>query len=334
VDLIKISNEYSIDINKYERLKVGDIIKSQSQLRKYICYPTITPDKANSGTVKRLQAVIDKLISHTNAGGNKIQILFITPTYEAKEIVENHVKSIKTMDSRQIYRLNRNYILDYIISTCEYNPIYLTTLDIIKESVSFQPFFHDYCNIHYDSQHSTKAEVNKLNDFVKKYAITDSQYLTTIMEMLSNILYSVFSSENIRSWANSYNVTYDRVLYQGGKELNEQDSDDLKNKYFQPLINKGVPAKSITKLANKNFMRENEVLPHLHKWFYFTHKFVTPDPFIVNVNDDDFMQNKFEISEKVIARLQSTAIDPHGGSYHAKNKNNLNYIINKLKIAQ
>jgi hypothetical protein len=39
MDLIPISNKYSIDTARYSQLKVGDIIKSQSQLRKDICYP-------------------------------------------------------------------------------------------------------------------------------------------------------------------------------------------------------------------------------------------------------------------------------------------------------
>jgi len=72
MNLIKISNEYSIDIEKYNKIKIGDIIKSQVQLKREICYPSIIK---NTTKVKNLQSIIESLIKYEKVGsGHEIRI--------------------------------------------------------------------------------------------------------------------------------------------------------------------------------------------------------------------------------------------------------------------
>jgi hypothetical protein len=331
--LIPISNEYSINIASYEKLKIGDTIKSQSQLRRMICYPKITSSKSNSGTIKRLQPIIDKFISYARiSNSHKIQITSLRPPQEVKEIVETYLAAAKTNNSRQVCKHNREYILDYIINSYDDNPIYLTTYDIIKQSTAFDDFFYDYFDIHYDKSFSTKEEVSKLNCFAERHSIKDKQYLIDIMDMLGKILYYVFNSNNIHSWAIDRNIEIERVLFQRNKELSEEEAAYLDTIYFKPLRDRNLPAKSITKKANINYMKDHNTEPNTHNWFYYIFKLTKPPSFAADVNDNDFMQNKHELSTKVIEKLTSKAIDPIGGNYHKKNINNLKEILNKIMI--
>jgi hypothetical protein len=80
MDLIKISNEHSINVEEYSKLRIGDIIKSQSQLRQMICYPTIPKDTANKTAIRELQKAIDLFICYENISGSyKIRITSTEP---------------------------------------------------------------------------------------------------------------------------------------------------------------------------------------------------------------------------------------------------------------
>ncbi|MCL1884953.1 MAG: hypothetical protein FWF81_14500 [Defluviitaleaceae bacterium] len=303
--LIKISNEYSIDMDKYVRLEAGDIIKSQSQLRKNICYPEITTATANNGTVKRLQPIIDKLINYERLHGNKIKILSTIPPHKVEEIVNSYLLSTKSQSPRIIYSPNRKYLLDYVINSYEREELYLTTSTIINQSVLFQPFFHEYQSLHFDINHANKDDVKKLNDFTVKHKIKDKYKLIDVMEKLNEILYGIFNTKNIASWAGSRYINHEKVLFQGGDELIGENADYIKQGYIKPLIDRNIPAKSIIKLANRNYMKDHEISYGEHEWFFYTNKFTLTSKFNVDVNDEEFEHHQSELSEKVLQKLNS-----------------------------
>ena len=332
IELIKISNEYSIDIEKYTKIKAGDIIKSKSELRKMICYPPIPAKTANNGTMQALQNIIDMFIRCENAGGYKIRITSIEPPQIVNEIAENRLQSNKTTNSRQNYTSNRKYLLDYIILSNGINPLFLTTRKIIENSTKFQDFYYEYCAINYDRNHASKEEVQELNEFINDYEISDKHYLVEIMEILNNILYNtVFDRDNIFNWAVNRSITAEKVLYQNGNELDEETSKFLEYSYFQPLIDKGVPAKARTRQANINYMKDTETPPKKHNWFYYTYKFTKPKKFVLKIDSRELNHNQKELSGKVLAKLETEAVDPQGGNYHAQNASNFQEIMSRIR---
>jgi|GEM_PF-2574839 len=330
--LIPISHEYSIIIESYASIQVGDIIKSQSQLRKMICYPAITSEKANSGTVKRLQPIIDTFIRYEKQGGNKIKITDIQPVHIMEEQIQKQREAVTTPASRITYKPNRTAVLDYIIGTYPSETLYITTLGIIQQAVLFQDFFYEYSNIHYDSHHSTAEEVRKLSDFVQTYAITDPNYLIRIMDLLSDILYKMFKADNIESWAENRKLAFERVLFQKGEPLDETTAEAIEAQYIQPQIDKRVPAKSRIKLANRQYMTDHGISPVLHEWFYYVYKFTKPEAFTAEVTEAEYIHHCQEISRKAITRLRAMAVDPRGGDYHKKNAHNFEEIMSKMLI--
>ena len=336
MNLVPISNKYSIDIEKYAKIKEGDVIKSQSQLRKMICYPEITIDEANNGTVKALQPILDKFIKYEkiSVNGHKIRIKSLKLPQEIKELAENYLKSTKTKESRIIYRHNRKYLLDNIIHSYNEVPAYLTTYQIIQHSTVYHDFFYEYHGIYYDRHFPTKEKSKELDEFVTEYAISDKECLIEVMETLSNILYRIFKRDNIYSWAKKQDVEVNRVLYQSGNELDSDTSEYLETYYFQPLRDMGIPAKSITGLANKYYMEDYNLTIEDHKFFYYTYKFTKPDTFKVKVDVKDFMQNQFELSDKALKALKVSFYGTISSSGHATSARNFDEIINKIKMGK
>ena len=335
MELIKIHNEYSINTEKYTQLKTGTIIKSKSQLRQMLCYPTIPAKTANNGTMQALQSIIDKFIRYESAGGYKIRITAIESPQIVKEIAETLIQSKQGINTRQSYGSNRKYLLDHIIHSRGTNPAYLTTRNIINKSTRFQGFYYEYCGMNYDKTYSNDEEIKELDEFIKEYAISDKQYLIEIMEILNNILYNtVFDSNNIFNWAGKRDITAEKVLYQDRNELDTETSIYIENNYFQPLIDKGVPAKVRTKIANINYMRDNKLSPKKYQWFYYTYKFTIKDPesFKIKKNNTEFHHNKAELTAKVLARLEREALHPQGENYHPQTARNFDEIMSRLKI--
>jgi len=194
----------------------------------------------------------------------------------------------------------------------------------------FQDFYYEYCSIKYDLYHSDEEERQNFDEFVREYGISDKEYLTNIMEILNDILYNtVFDRDNIQSWAKNHPITFEKVLFQGGNELDEETADFLFTSYIQPLINDNVPAKHRIKLANRNYMNDYDIPPHKHDFFYFINKFTKTESFTVTANSEEVKHNKHELSNKVIEKLTSKAVDSHGGSYNAVN---FQEIMERIKI--
>ena len=336
MNLIQISNQYSINLEKYAKIKAGDIIKSQSQLRQMLCYPEITPTKANSGTIKALQPIIDTFIKYEPISGNgyKIRITATEPPQRIKEISENYLQSHKTKESRIFYRHNRKYLLDYITHSYTESPFYLTTYEIIQQSTIYQDFFYNFNDIRYDKHFPTTDESKKLDEFATEYVISDKEYLVTIMEALNNILYRIFNGNNITSWADTQGITAERVLYRNNEEADENESKYLENYYLQPQRDKGVPAKSVIKLANKRYMKDYDIPLKEHKWFYYSYKFTKPDTFNVKVDDRDFIHNQHELSNKALEALRATIFDTIDPINHAIDAKSFEEIISKIKIGR
>jgi len=331
MNLIKISNEYSIIVEEYVKLFAGQEIKSKIELKRMILFPKITKDTA---TLRNLEKIIELFIEYVKVGsGHTIRITAVKPPQAVNEIVQSYLNAKKTTDSRQSYSCNRKHLLDSLIPPRENKPQYYTTSKIIRNSTVFQDFYYEYCGINYDQYHSSKEEVQELDDFIKDYEIPNKNCLVNTMEIMNEILYNtVFDKENIYNWAKKRPVTIEKVLFQSGSELDEETSEFLFSSYFQPLIDKRVSAKLQTRFANRNYMIENKIPYHKHKFFYFTFKFTKTDSFAVKINHEELKHHKKEISGKVIEKLTSNIKALHGGSYYARNETHFNEIMNRIKI--
>ena len=329
MNLIKISNQYHIDIDKYEKISFGDILPSRNELLRKVCHPTI---ESVGTTEKRLQDIIKRVIVYENAGGNKIRITSIEPVTQAKSIIESKLKAAsakaskaaKTYAPRQSYSINRNYLLDFIIFSNEEEIIYITSSEIIKSAGIFKGFYYDYCNIHYDKGYPTAEEIAKLQEFALTHWLTD-KYLVEIMEELSNKAYEIFKKENIFSWAKRNGIQADRVLCKNGKELDDTESGVIHEQYIQPFINKGVPAKSIIRLANRKYIKDNNENPLYYRGFFYAYKFTKPEneKIYLKYTEENLIQHQKEINKKIIEYIRSKAIDSVGEDYHKTHKSNL-----------
>jgi len=189
---------------------------------------------------------------------------------------------------------------------------------------------YEYFDIHYDEYNSTKEEIAKLYDFIFRHGIADKDYLVKVMDMLSDSLYNVFSKKNIEKWASLQGVKFEKVLFQKGSELSPAESQAIETQFFKPLKDKNVPAKSITKIANINYMKVNGITADKHKYFYYINKFTRQSDYTTNIGYVLLTHNQVELSRKMIDKLKSNAVDPIGGNYHSKNKSNLEYIIKSI----
>lgn len=331
MNLIRISPEYFIDIEKYNEIKIGDIIKSQIQLKREICYPTITRD---STKIKNLQPIIDLLIKYEKVGsGHSIRITHIEPPQNATIIAENYLKSTTNKNLRQSYKCNRIYLLDCIMDDQEIGEVYLTTRNIINASTMFSDIYYDYCKINYDPHYSTKAEIQKFKAFIEEYNINYEDYFVDTMGNLNNIFYcTIFDNDNIFSWANDRQLSPDKVLVQNMKELDEETSKDIKDNYIQPLIDRKIPAQYIIRIANKDYVKDKGIPPRERIFFHYAYKFIKPESFIVEADNEQQNHNKHELSRKTIEKLISKSIDFQGINYHARNASNFQDIIERIKV--
>jgi hypothetical protein len=331
MNLIQISSEYFIDIEKYSEIKIGDLINSQIQLKRKICYPEIIKD---STTLKNLNPILDLFIKHEKVGsGNKIRITSIELPQKVIEIIENHLKLKTNRNSRQSYRCNRLYLLDCLMHSQESETVYFTKRQIINESTIYQEFYYDYCKINYDPEYSNAIELLKFKAFVEEYNINYEFYFVDTMNKFNNIFYNtIFDTENILNWGESRKLKPKQVLVQNMKELDEETSNDITVNYIQPLKDRGIPAKNIIRLANKNYAKAKNIQPKDHVLFHHAFKLTKPESFIVDIDDEKLNHDKHEISKKAIEKLISKAVDSHGNNYHARNAHNFQEIIEKIKV--
>lgn len=250
------------------------------------------------------------------------------------------MKSKQTANSRQNYNCNRKPLLDYLIFSDEADPLYITTSRIVRASTKFQDFYYEYSAIDYDKNYASEEEMKELCEFADLYEISNIKCLVEIMEILNDILYNtVFDRANILNWASKQNLTVSRVLYQNGKELEEYEINFYETTYFQPLKDRGTPAKVRTKIANMNYAKDYKISPHNHEWFYYVYKFEKleeqgksnkTDRMKTQVTQKDFLHNKSELTEKVLTKLKSRVTDP-SGSYSPINASNFDEIMDRIR---
>ena len=324
LNLIPISNKYSINIEEYEKLKIDDELPTQRDLFRRICYPK---SEKFTGTESRLLEIIGKYIVdyETIAGFNKIKIKSIQPTQKLIEIAESlPIQRIR-------YDANRDFLLDYIIFSLNYDGediLYLSTTEIIKDADIFQNFYYEYAKIYYDRLYASKEDNEKLEDFVSTYDINDKHYFVNVMDKLGEILYNtVFSKDNILSWGEDNVAAVERVLYQNGKELDREDSMIIEETYIQPFKDQGVHPKSLIKLANGDYMRRKGLNPKQHKWFYYKYKFEKPNKQLF-VCEEELTYHRTMLNSKIIQGLHKKVGEPKT----PKIKDNLDYIISNIKI--
>lgn len=325
-NLISIGNTYAIDVEKYNKLSVDDVFNSQSHLIREIIVPQIT-GKLDTAQKGFKDFILKNCIAVKNQTGRKIVITSIQSIENVKQTSE----TLNNQKKRQSYIANRKYLLDYVLFSNADNPIYLTTCEIVKKARIFQSFYYEFFDIHYDSDYSNDNEVRKLNAFASKHGL-DKYHLVDIMNnKLNDILYDIFGKENIYKWANDKEITVDRVLYQDNAELNVIDTEYYEKNYFQPLRDRNVPAKSITRLANKKYIEDNKIDPDTHGYFYYTYKFVKQNENSVN-DYKDLAYHQTEINKKIIERLEKTVVNEHSNNYKIRMET-LKYIIENISLA-
>lgn len=322
MDLIQLTHKYFIEIEEYEKLNIGEVLPNQRDLAKKICYPKI---ENWTGTETRFLDEVKKLIKFDNISGNRIKIIYITPTNDIEKASNNFKENVK----RIITKYNRNYLLDYVIYfQKEYDDIlYITATEIVRESGIFNKFYYEYSDLRYDNYTATEEERNKKNDFALSHNI-DKDYLVDIMDRLNEIVYKIFKRDNIFSWTKERALTAERVLYQNYTELDERETRHIEEKYYSPY--KDNPAKSRTKLANQKYIKENNLSAKEHNWFYYIYKFTKNDIFLNKVKYVDLIHHQMELNKKIIELLEKSINSK--SDYHKKYNNDFKYIIENIRL--
>ena len=322
VKLITINNKYSINIEEYEKLNIGDEFSTQRELFRKICYPAA--EKFTGTEDRTLKMIRESFIGYETTEGFKIKITSIQPTEKLIEMAEN-------MGIGRIrYDDNRDYLLEYIIFSLNYDGddvLYLSTTEIIKDCDIFPNFYYEYAKLYYDKLTATKDDNDKLNDFILNHGIADKDYFVKVMDKLSYILYNtVFSKDNILSWAVRNDIEAERILFKDGVELDKEDSQILEENYIKPLKDSGVHPKLLIKLANMDYVKDNGLTQKNHKWFYYKYKFVKRNEQLF-IKERDLMYHQNTLNDKIIKGLKKKV----GVPKDVNMKNKLDYIINSIK---
>ena len=328
-ETIALNAKYTFDVSKMNQIKVGDTFKSVNELRKTVIqnYNETNP----SGATKTL---IDDAVSHF--------LTYEKTTPNGYKIIITHKNQLHNVDFTPLQQTQRPYltfkkhveILFAHFFSAQEDVFFLTTSQLIKEFKIFHSFYGDYVKTHYDSKYSTRTEISKLEKVLSRYGfLSEKDYITDRMEELQRFVYSVFSKKNIETIAKKNDITAVKLWQQGEETVDENFRIYWENTYVMPLYLNGTPPQYITRIANKQYMRDYKTCEQTHEYIYSIWKFEKNSiVFNTPVSTTQIDNTRKQLNHNFMAKLQRSSVDCAGGNHHASKKAVLNDLINSLTI--
>jgi len=324
---IPLNDKYALNLSSMNSIQTGDTFKSVNALRRAVIdgYADTNP----SGGVKTLiDNAIKPFLQYTKASGYSITITHITPI--------NHV-SLSSLQQTSRKKLSfKGYIetLFHHFIITQPDDTYLTTAQLIKELGIFGSFYYDYTKTHYDRRFSSRMEYFKVQKVLTEYGLLqDEDYITERMEKLQEIVYTVFNKTTIEKIAEGIDITAKKLWYSEDGVCDPHFVAHWEHNYITPLLKKRIPPKYITRMANRNYRKDNNISESDHHYIYSIWHFSKKDIVLCKPLPHGTVDTKKqELNQNFIEKLKRASVDVIGNNYHANHITVLNDLINEISI--
>ena len=326
---IPLNEKYTLNLSEIDKIKSGDTYKSVNALRKAVV-DNYNEKNPSGGTKKLIDSVIEHFIGYKKASPNGYKII-ITHKNQPSTIDLSIFE--QTNRKKLIFKGHINTLFQHFIRT-QPDETFITTSELIKELEIFKPFYYEYVKTHYDPRHSNLIEKTKVKKVLTKYGfITHEDYITDRMEKLQECVYTQFSKPNIEDIAKDNGVSATKLWYRGEGVVNSHFGAMWENNYINPLRIKGMPPKYITRNANKQYIKDNNISELEHDFIYPIWNFVKKDIDVSKpMTASELNSIKIQLNHNLIEKLKRASVDCLGNNYHANNKHVLNSLINAIQL--
>ena len=326
---IPLNDKYTLNVLEIDKIKSGDTYKSVNALRKAVIN-NYNDKNPSGGTKKQIDSVIAYFISYEKASPNGYKIII------------THKNPSHTIDLSLFEQTNRNKLIfkkhidtlfHHFIKT-QPDESYITTSGLIKGMDIFKPFYYEYTKTHYDPRCSNLIERTKVRKVLTMHGfITHEDYITDRMDKLQECVYTQFSKPNIESIAKNNGVSATKLWYRGEGVVDSHFEAMWENKYVNPLKMKGVPPKYITRNANKQYIKDNNISELEHDYIYPIWHFIKKDIDVSKPRTaSEINAIRIQLNHNLIEKLKRASVDYSGGNYHLNNKPILNSLINSIQL--